>query len=201
MTLTIPDKIRGFLFSPSEAFWQVRDEDLKETTRYFIVISVIYTLLSTLITGIAVSKHPALVLFGLGFGSGNIVLSFFIILALTIGITVAYAFWLHLWIIVICGKRGIRKTIKTVFYFLTPIMLIGWIPVIGAFAAPVWSVVVGIIGIQELFQVSFGRALIAILISIITAGILAAVLFGPLLAEVIASGPALIGPYHYHPLL
>ena len=201
MTLTIPDKIRGFLFSPSEAFWQVRDEDLKETTLYFIVISVIYTLLSTLITGIAVSKHPALVLFGLGFGSGNIVLSFFIILALTIGITVAYAFWLHLWIIVICGKRGIRKTIKTVFYFVTPTMLIGWIPVIGAFAAPVWSVVVGIIGIQELFQVSFGRALIAILISIITAGILAAVLFGPLLAEVIASGPALIGPYHYHPIL
>ena len=201
MTLTIPDKIRGFLFSPSEAFWQVRDEDLKETTRYFIVISVIYTLLSTLITGIAVSKHPALVLFGLGFGSGNIVLSFFIILAITIGTTVAYAFWLHLWIIVICGKRGIRKTIKTVFYYVTPTMLIGWIPVIGAFAAPVWSVVVGIIGIQELFQVSFGRALIAILISIITAGILAALLFGPLLAEVIASGPALIGPYHYHPLL
>jgi hypothetical protein len=201
MTLTIPDKIRGFLFSPSEAFWQVRDEDLKETTLYFIVISVIYTLLSTLITGIAVSKHPALILFGLGFGSGNIVLSFFIILALTIGITVAYAFWLHLWIIVICGKRGIRKTIKTVFYYVTPTMLIGWIPVIGAFAAPVWSVVVGIIGIQELFQVSFGRALIAILISIITAGILAAVLFGPLLAEVIASGPALIGPYHYHPIL
>ena len=201
MTLTIPDKIRGFLFSPSEAFWQVRDEDLKETTLYFIVISVIYTLLSTLITGIAVSKHPALVLFGLGFGSGNIVLSFFIILALTISIAVAYAFWLHLWIIVICGKRGIRKTIKTVFYYVTPTMLIGWIPVIGAFAAPVWSGVVGIIGIQELFQVSFGRALIAILISIITAGILAAVLFGPLLAEVIASGPALIGPYHYHPIL
>ena len=201
MMVRISDKIRGFLFSPSEAFWQVRDEDLKETTLYFIVISVIYTLLSTLITGIAVSKHPALVLFGLGFGSGNIVLSFFIILALTISIAVAYAFWLHLWIIVICGKRGIRKTIKTVFYYLTPTMLIGWIPVIGAFAAPVWSVVVGIIGIQELFQVSFGRALIAILISIITAGILAALLFGPLLAEVIASGPALIGPYHYHPLL
>ena len=201
MTLTIPDKIRGFLFSPSEAFRQIRDEDLKDTARYFIVISVIYTLLSTLITGIAVSKHPALVLFGLGFGNGNIVLSFFIILTLTIGITMAYAFWLHLWIIVICEKRGIRKTIKTVFYYLTPTMLIGWIPVIGAFAAPVWSVVVGIIGIQELFQVSFGRALIAILISIITAGILAALLFGPLLAEVIASGPALIGPYHYHPLL
>jgi hypothetical protein len=201
MTLTIPDKIRGFLFSPSEAFWQIRDEDLKDTTRYFIVISVIYTLLSTLITGIAVSKHPALVLFGLGFGSGNIVLSFFIILTLTIGLTVAYAFWLHLWIIVICGKRGIRKTIKTVFYYLTPAMLIGWIPVIGAFAAPVWSVVVGIIGIQELHQVSFGRALISILISIITAGILAAVFFGPSLAEVIASGPAIIGPYHYHPIL
>ena len=201
MAIPIPDKIRGFLFSPGEAFWQVRDEDLKETTLYFIVISLIYTLLSTLITGIAVSKHPALVLFGLGFGSGNIVLSFFIILALTIVMAFVYALWLHLWIILICGKRGLEKTIKTVFYYLTPTMLIGWIPVIGAFAAPVWSVVVGIIGIQELHQVSFGRALLSILLSIITAGILVAVLFGPLLAEVIASGPALIGPYHYHPLL
>ena len=201
MTLTIPDKIRGFLFCPGESFWQIRDEDLKDTTRYFIIISVIYTLLSTLITGIAVSKHPALVLFGLGFGSGNIVLSFFIILALTLVIAVAYALWLHLWIILICGKRGVQKTIKTVFYYLTPTMLIGWIPVIGAFAASVWSVVVGIIGIEELFQVSFGRALISILLSIITAGILVAFLFGPLLTEVIASGPALIGPYHYRPVL
>jgi len=201
MTLTIPDKIRGFLFCPGESFWQIRDEDLKDTTRYFIIISVIYTILSTLITGIAVSKHPALVLFGLGFGSGNIVLSFIIILALTVLTTMACILWLHLCIILICGKRGIRKTIKTVFYSLTPAMLIGWIPVIGAFAAPIWSVVVGIIGIQELHQVSFGRALVSLLISIFTAGILAAVLFGPSVAEVIASGPALIGPYHYHPIL
>jgi hypothetical protein len=201
MTFTISDKIRGFLFSPSEAFWKVRDEDLKDTTLYFIVISVIYTLLSTLLTVIAVSKHPALVLFGLGFGRGNIVLSFFIILALTVVMAVVYAFWLHLWIILLCGKKGIGKTIKTVFYYLTPTMLIGWIPVIGAFAASVWSVVVGIIGIQELFQVSFGKALLTILLSIITAGILVAILFGPLLAEVIASGPALIGPYHYHPVV
>jgi hypothetical protein len=201
MTATIPDKIRGFLFSPGEAFWQVRDEGLRDTTLYFILISVIYTLLSTLITGIAVSKHPALLLFGLGFGSRNIILSFFIILALTIGLAVAYAVWLHLWIILICGKRGIHKTIKTVFYCLTPIMLIGWIPVIGAFAALIWSAVVGIIGIQTLHQASFGRAMISILIWIISAGILAGVLFWPLLAEVIASGPALIGPYHYHPVL
>jgi hypothetical protein len=61
MTLTIPDEIRGFLFSPCETFWQIQDDDLKDTTFYCIVISVIYTLLSTLITGIAVSKHPALV--------------------------------------------------------------------------------------------------------------------------------------------
>jgi hypothetical protein len=201
MTFSIPDKIRGFLFSPSEAFWQVRDEYLQDTTIYFIIISVIYTLFSTLITGIAVSKHPALVLFGLGFGSGNIVLSFFIILALTVVIAVAYALWLHLWVMLICGKRGVEKTIKTVFYYLTPTMLIGWIPVIGAFAASVWSVVVGIIGIEELHQVPFGRALISILLSIITAGILVAFLFGPLLTEVIASGPALIGPYHYRPVL
>jgi hypothetical protein len=201
MTFTIPDKIRGFLFSPGESFRKVRDEALQDTTIYFIVISIIYTLLSTLITGIAVSKHPALVLFGLGFGSGNIVLAFFIILALTVVMAVAYAFWLHLWIILICKKRGVGKTIKTVFYYLTPTMLIGWIPVIGAFAAFIWSVVVGIIGIEELHQVSFGRALISILLSLITAGILVSILFGPLLAEVIASGPALIGPYHYRPVL
>ncbi|MCE5298843.1 MAG: YIP1 family protein [Methanoregulaceae archaeon] len=201
MTFSIPDKIRGFLFSPSEAFWKVRDEDLRDTMIYFIVISIIYTLLSTLITGIAISKHPALVLFGLGFGSGNIVLSFCIILVLSLVMALAYALWLHLWIILICGKRGVEKTIKTAFYYLTPTMLIGWIPVIGAFAASIWSVVIGIIGVQELHQVSFGKALISILLSLITAGILVGVLFGPLIAEVIASGPALIGPYHYRPVL
>lgn len=201
MMVRISDKIRGFLFSPGEAFWQVRDEHLQDTMIYFVSISIIYTLFSTLITGIAVSKHPALVLFGLGFGGGNIVLSFFIILALTVVMAIAYACWLHLWIILVCGKRGLEKTIKTTLYFLTPSMLIGWIPVIGAFAAPIWSVVVGIIGLQELHKATFGRALIAILLSIITAGILVAVLFQPLLSEVISSGPALIGPYHYRPAL
>jgi len=201
MMVRISDKIRGFLFSPGEAFWQIRDEHLQDTLIYFVIISIIYTLFSTLITGIAISKHPALVLFGLGFGGGNIVLSFFIILALTVVMAIAYACWLHLWIILVCGKRGLEKTIKTTLYFLTPSMLIGWIPVIGAFAAPIWSVVVGIIGLQELHKATFGRALIAILLSIITAGILVAVLFQPLLSEVISAGPALIGPYHYRPAL
>ena len=199
MIVRISDKIRGFLFSPSEAFWQVRDEHLQDTMIYFVIISIIYTLLSTIISGIAVSKHPALVLAGLGFGGGNVVLSFFIILALTVVIAVGYACWLHPWIIVVCGRNGLEKTIKVTLYSLTPAILIGWIPVIGAFAAPLWSVVVGMIGIQELHKASFGKAMIAILIAIITAAILAAVLFRPLLAEVIASGPALIGPYHYHP--
>ncbi len=72
---------------------------------------------------------------------------------------------------------------------------------IVSFSEPIWSAVVGIIGIETLHQASFGRALISILLSIISAGILAGFLFWPLLAEVIASGPALIGPYHYHPVL
>jgi hypothetical protein len=201
MPFPIPDRIRGFLFSPGEAFRKVRSEDLHETGIYFVVITLIYTILSTTIAGIAVSKHPALVLFGLGFGSGNIVLSFAIILALTLAITVAYAVWLHLWVILICRRRGLSTTIRIVVYHLTPAMLIGWIPVIGAFSGSFWSLVVGLIGIEELHDVSFARALLALLVSIITAGILVTALFGPLFAEVIASGPPLIGPYHYRPVL
>lgn len=201
MPFPIPDRIRGFLFTPGESFRKVESEDLEETVIYFVIISLIYTILSTIIAGIAVSKHPAVVLFGLGFGSGNIVLSFAIILALTMAITLAYAVWLHLWIILICRRRGLSMTIRIVMYHLTPAMLIGWIPLIGAFTGSIWSLFVGLIGIQELHDVTFARALLALLASIITAGILATALFGPLFADVIASGPALIGPYHYRPLL
>jgi hypothetical protein len=58
MILTIPDKIRGFLFSPCETFWQIRDEDLKDTTFSCIVISVICTLLSTLIAVLPFPSTP-----------------------------------------------------------------------------------------------------------------------------------------------
>ena len=201
MPFSIPDKIRGFLFCPGESFRKIRNEDLQKAGIYFIVITSIYTILSTTIAGIAISKHPALVLFGLGFGTGNIVLSFAIILALTLVTTLAYAAWLHLWVILICRRHGLATTVRIVLYHLTPAMLIGWIPVIGAFSGSIWSLVVGLAGLQELHEVSFARAILALLISIITAGILLTALFGPLFAEVIASGPSLIGPYHYRPVI
>lgn len=72
MAFTVPDKMRGFLFNPSESFWKVADEDARDTLLYFLFIAVIYAILSTVMTAMGVFNHPFLALFGFRFGIDRI---------------------------------------------------------------------------------------------------------------------------------
>jgi len=195
MAFTIPDKMRGFLFNPSESFWKVADEDTRDTLLYFFLLAVIYALLATLMTAVRVFRHPFLALFGLGFGLDLIIPKFLIVIIFSWLFALIYSLLLHFWIYLLGGRRGIYRTIRSVLYSLTAFMLIGWIPDIGFPIGMLWSAVVGIIGVQELQQTSRSRAAVAVILAILTFMIVIPALFWPLLMEVVTTGPKLIGPY------
>jgi hypothetical protein len=195
MQFTIPDKMRGFLFNPSESFWKVADEGSREALLYFFLLAVIYALLATLMTAVRVFKHPFLALFGLGFGLDLIIPKFLVVVIFSWFFALSYALLLHFWIYLLGGRKGIYQTLRLALYSLTAFMLIGWIPDIGPVIGMLWSVVVGIIGVQELQQTSRSRAAVAVILAILTFMIVIPALFWALLMEVVMSGPKIIGPY------
>jgi len=195
MPFTIPDKMRGFLFNPSESFWKVADEEIGDTLLYFFLIAVIYAVLATVMTAMKVSNHPFLALFGFGFGIDLIILKFLVVLVFSWLLALMYSLLLHFWVWLIGGRKGIYQTVRSVLYSLTALMLIGWIPDIGPPVGLLWSVVVGILGVEELHQLPRWRAAGAVILAILTALIVLPALFWPLFMEVIMTGPPLIGPY------
>jgi hypothetical protein len=195
MPFTIPDKMRGFLFNPSESFWKVAEEEIGDTLLYFFLIAVIYAVLATVMTAMKVSNHPFLALFGFGFGIDLIILKFLVVLVFSWLLALMYSLLLHFWVWLIGGRKGIYQTVRSVLYSLTALMLIGWIPDIGPPVGLLWSVVVGILGVEELHQLPRWRAAGAVILAILTALIVLPALFWPLFMEVIMTGPPLIGPY------
>jgi hypothetical protein len=195
MPFTIPDKMRGFLFNPSESFWKVAEEDIGDTLLYFFIIAVIYAVFATVMTAMAVFNHPFLALFGFGFGIDLIILKFLVVLVFSWLLALVYSLLLHVGVWLIGGRKGIYQTVRSVLYSLTALMLIGWIPDIGPPIGLLWSVVVGILGIEELHQLRRWRAACAVILAILTALIVLPALFWPLFMEVIMTGPPLIGPY------
>ena len=195
MPFTVPDKMRGFLFNPSESFWKVADEGTRYTLLYFLIITVIYAVLSTIMATRGVFNHPFLALFGFRSGFGRIELlvpKFLAVLAFSWLFALIYALLLHFWVWLIGGKKGLSRTVRSVLYSLTALMLVGWVPYIGPLIGLLWTVVVGIIGIGELQNMSRFWAAAAVIMAILTGLVVFPALFRDLLVEVIMTGPPLI---------
>jgi hypothetical protein len=164
--------VKGFLLSPVETFRKVRPADLGDTLKYYLILVVIYTILSVIISLVALSSawavisalFPALGLtapaaIGLGIVLVAIVLIFLHLLVLFIG-----AAWVHIWVWLLGGRKGYLVTLKAIAYGATPNLLLGWIPLAGIIGA-VWSFILSIIGVRELHEISTGRAAAAVILA------------------------------------
>jgi hypothetical protein len=165
--------VKGFLLSPAETFRKVRPADLGDTLKYYLVLVVIFTILSVIISLVAISTawaviaalFPALGLTapavaGLGLILVAIVLIFVHLLMLFIG-----AGWVHLWVWLLGGRKGYMMTLKALSYGDTPYFLIGWIPFIGIIIGAIWSFILWIIGVRELHEISTGKAAAAVILA------------------------------------
>ena len=193
MSTSMLEKIRGFMFNPSQAFRRVKDEEAAETVKYLMILAVFYAIMSALLTAIEIFTHPFLM--GLPSMGPNpvepilFVSWIIVILVVTLVVAVIFGFWLHIWVYLLGGRKGVWQTEKSVFYNLTPTLLLGWIPVIGPLVGGVWSVIIGVIGVRELHNMPDTKAAFAVVLAIVIASVLAVLVLGAMLLAVISSIP------------
>ena len=165
-----PELIKGFFLSPVETFRKVKDTDYRDTLVYFLVLVLIYTVLSVPV--MLVSLRPAwftgiFTLLGTGALSGSdiVIIAVMMIIAALVLLFIGAA-WLHLWVFLFGGRRGIRETFKALAFGETPALMLGWIPVVGILAG-IWALILSVLGIRELHGISTGRALGAVIVAVI----------------------------------
>ena len=202
MVLSIEERIKGFLFSPSETFDASKEDTLGDSLTYFVVVLAIFAAIfgafyalylaafSPVITRIIASipGTTSMLPFMAAMGPliGLLFFVLFFVLILVVGIIAAFigGLWTHIWVYLVGGRRGVAQTIKAVMYGSTPSFLLGFLP---------WALIVQVIGIRQLQELSTGRAILALILAII----IPAIIIGAIFAAYIPTmpGPGL-GPEH-----
>ncbi len=168
------DLMKGFLLSPVETFRKVRDTDLGDSLKYYLVLLVINAVLSAIVS-LAIASAVWMTFSGffeqLGLpipaitGVGVVLFAILMIIVQFIFVFIGAA-WLHLFVYLLGGRKGYLQTLKSVTFGSTPAMLFGWIPFIG-WLGGIWSLVLEILGIRELQEMTTGRAALAVILAIL----------------------------------
>ncbi|MDD1716413.1 MAG: YIP1 family protein [Methanolinea sp.] len=195
MSLSVPDKIKNILFNPTFAFRKVRDERARDSIQYLLTLTAVYAGMSAVMAALTLFVHPFFG--GLDPGSDPVTDPFIFaagiitILVVTLAIAVVFGLWLHLFVYLLGGRKGVRQTEKTVIYSLTPTLIMGWIPMIGPLIGGIWSVLIAVIGLKELQDLPDTKSALAVILAILIAGFLILVLFW---AMIIAMMPMFVNP-------
>ncbi|MDD1686356.1 YIP1 family protein [Methanoregula sp.] len=156
--------MKGFLLNPVETFRQSKTEDLTTVFSYFGVLLLIDAILTAVIAAFGIENTEMFA--GLSLGVAVPILVFFMMLIGGFIVTFILAAWIHLWVYILGGRKGIMQTVNAVIYGSTPRMLLGWIPFIGIIFL-LWSLVLSVLGIRELQELSTGKAILAVVIAVI----------------------------------
>ena len=171
------EKVKGFLLSPVETFQKVKDEDLGPLMKYFVILTLIFSILMAVImiglSSAMLSLLPVKLPFMAGAAAGGLtaVVTFItLLISLLIGLFIIAAI-VHIFVYLLGGKKGYTQTVKAMGYGMTPSLLLGWIPFIGIIVS-IWALIVEIIGVRELQEMSTGKAALAVILPGIIIGII-----------------------------
>lgn len=199
MVLSIVERIKGFLFSPSDTFDASSGDTLGDALKYFVIILLIYAVLSAIIAAVVISMLSGMLgMFGVPETPFDLsmgpVLAVGVFIGLLVGGIIGIfigGLWLHIWVYLVGGRNGFVQTIKAVIYGDTPSLLLGWIPIINIVTG-IWSLIVGIIGVRQLHGLSTGKAALAVILAILIPAVIVVILF-------VALGPTMPGPSYPGP--
>ena len=169
--LSFGEKVKGFLGAPSNTFNNVEAEALGNALKYFTIWVVIYAILRTIVF-YTLERRVFQTLWNLLGLSDAAVYRFDPVTFALLAVVSAFAslfiggLWTHLFVRAFGGRKGYRNTIKVFAYGNTPLFMFGWIPFVGMLFT-LWAWVLNIIGIRQLHEISTGRAIGAVLLSIV----------------------------------
>ncbi|PKL64731.1 MAG: hypothetical protein CVV32_06505 [Methanomicrobiales archaeon HGW-Methanomicrobiales-3] len=173
MITNIFEKAKGCLLDPVETFRQSKDDELSAVFSYFIALLLFNAILSAALAAVVIEMMPPLAMMTWG-----IPVPVAIFLMMLVGgfiATLVFGVWLHLWVYLFGGSRGIMQTINAVIYGSTPRLIFGWIPFIG-FIFTLWSLALGILGVRELQEIDSLKATLAVALAVMIPVILLIVL-------------------------
>lgn len=194
----IIEKAKGILLSPVETFQASRAEGTDAAAPYLIVLLLVHAIMTAIVSLIGISvigmfahmmprfAMPVVIFFGALIGGAVL--------------TILFSLWLHLWVYLLGGRKGLLETAKAVIYGLTPAMLLGWIPFVG-FLFCLWSVVLQIIGVRELQEMSSGKALAALVIAVMIPLIILVLLAMYFFISMVSMSTVPVAPYNEQPPL
>ena len=185
MVLSIVERIKGFLVSPSKTFDASKEDTVGDAFKYFAAILVIYAVIIAVIAADFL-RFTIFVTFQIPspkMGTLTVVAVSFILVLVSgiIGVFIG-GLWLHIWVYLVGGRKGVGQTIKALMYGATPNYLLGWIPFVillsgwrpiailgglGWFIFAIWTLIVGIVGIRQLHELSTGKAVLAVILTIV----------------------------------
>ncbi len=151
----IVTKVKGFFLNPVETFRQSINDEPGVVFTYFAAILLFHSILAAFVTAITLKG-----------GIIALVVGFLMMLVGGFIFTILCAAWIHLWVYLLGGRKGIMQTFKAIIYGHTPRYILGWIPFIG-FIFMIWSLALSIVGIRELQEMSTGKAILAVAIAVI----------------------------------
>lgn len=172
--MDIIEKVKGFLSEPTRAFETSKEEPLEEAVKYYLLIAAVFSLLFAIITGI---------IYSIFYSAVNPLISKYTILKVPNGITETFGdffmlfilmlicvfIWgaiLHVFAYLLGGRGNISRSIKVALYSSTPLMLLGWIPVLGIFGW-IWVGALNVVGLHQYQDLGEGKAITAVLAPII----------------------------------
>lgn len=176
--MNILGRIRRFLFQPSKEFAASKEDTLTDAFKYYVpllaVLALILAIVVTIVVTALVSKLglseltlmpglPELSKIAPLLGAG----AFVGIIAVGIIAALYIAVWLHIWVYLFGGRKGLKQTVKVITYGATPCLLLGWVPGPNIIIAPIWSLLLAINGVTELHELSPGMAILAIILAIL----------------------------------
>ena len=181
------ERIKGFLWCPAETFEASKEETLSDAYVYFFLLLVIFSVLLAVIIGIVLANPVAQSILGMApdLELLKIITALSatgIIIGGTVGVLIA-GIWIHIWAYAFGGRNGLAQTIKVLLYAATPLLVLGWIPVIGTGIGAIWSLLLLLTGLMHLQGMYSGRAILALvatlLVPVIIIGVIAVVVVGP----------------------
>lgn len=173
MITSIFEKAKGCLLAPVETFQQSKDDELSTVFTYFIALLLFNAILSAALAAVVIEMMPPLAM--MTWGIPVPVAIFLMMLVGGLIATLVFGVWLHLWVYLFGGRRGIMQTINAVIYGSTPRLIFGWVPFIG-FIFTLWSLALGILGVRELQEIDSLKATLAVALAVMIPVILLIVL-------------------------
>jgi hypothetical protein len=81
--------------------------------------------------------------------------------ALFLGVSV------HLAALMLGGSGSAKETLTACLLSFTPLMVTGWIPLVGSYIADLWSLSLFVIGVREVHALSTPRAVLAVVLPVV----------------------------------